>query len=110
AAAIRGADPDALVFVDTTGTEGVQGTTSLPRPAGDGIVFAPHYYDPRALFGGAPDPDVTAHLKKWADRGAAWGVPVLIGEMGLPVDNGSAAAHVRRHMDALDALAIGGTW
>ncbi|HTJ42356.1 MAG TPA: cellulase family glycosylhydrolase [Kofleriaceae bacterium] len=101
---------DALVFVDTTGYEGVLGSTGLPRPAGANIVLAPHSYDARALFGGKPAEDVTGRLQPWKDLGAQWNVPVVIGEMGIPVDNPFAAVHAQRHMQALDALGIGGAW
>ncbi len=110
AALINAGDPGALVFVDTTGFEAVIGQTSLRRPSGDGIVLAPHSYDAGALLGGDPDPDVHARLAKWAALGATWDAPVLIGEMGMPVDNPHAAMHGRRHMDALDQLGIGATW
>jgi endoglycosylceramidase len=100
-----------LVFVDTTGLEGTLGSTGLPDPHGDGIVLAPHSYDPRAAFGGPPSPDVTARLMPWATLGAQWNVPVVIGEMGIPVDNPFAALHLRRNLQALDTLPLAGaTW
>lgn len=110
AALAAGLDPGALVFVDTTGLDGVLGDTSLERPDGDAIVLAPHAYDPGALFGFDVDPEVERRLAPWAELGAAWGVPVLIGEMGIDVEHPDAAAHLRRHLDALDALGLHGTW
>jgi endoglycosylceramidase len=110
AALITARDPGALTFVDTTGFEGVLSSTAITRPAGDGIVLAPHSYDVRALYGGKPDPDVRGRLQRWADLGAAWDVPVLIGEMGAPITNPFIAVHAQRHLDALDALGLGGTW
>jgi endoglycosylceramidase len=110
AALIVERDPDALVFVGGTGLEGVLGSTSLARPAGDSIVFAPHSYDPGALFGFGVDPDVEPRLAGWAAVGRAWDVPVLIGEMGIVVTHPEAAIHLRRHLDAMDALGLHGTW
>jgi endoglycosylceramidase len=109
-AVIAEIDGDALVLVDTTGLEGVLGRTALRRPAGDRIVLAPHSYDPSALFGGDVDPRVEERLSVWADLGADWDVPVLFGEIGIPVAHPAAAVHLRRHLDALDALGVHGTW
>lgn len=110
AALVAAHDPGALTFVDTTGVDGITSDTSLTRPAGDGIVLAPHSYDIGALFGGSVHPDVAGRLAPWAALGDAWGVPVLIGEMGIRVDNPEAAVHLRRHLDAMDALGLHGTW
>jgi endoglycosylceramidase len=107
AAELRAIGPQ-LVFVDTTGVEGVLGSTGLPDPHADGVVLAPHSYDPRAAFGGQPSPDVQARLMPWAALGAQWNVPVVIGEMGIPVDNPFAAVHLRRNLEALDALPLAG--
>ncbi|MFO0746864.1 MAG: cellulase family glycosylhydrolase [Myxococcota bacterium] len=103
--------PDRLVFVDPTGVDGVLVTTALLRPDGDGIVFAPHYYDGLALAGGdlegATDP--AEKLAGWRDVGLAWDVPVMLGEFGIANDLDGAAAFMRRHWDALDALGMHGT-
>jgi endoglycosylceramidase len=103
-------DPGALVFVDTTAIDGVASDTSLLRPVGDTIVLAPHSYDPLALFGGDVHPDVAIRLEPWAQRGAMWNVPTLIGEMGITEDHPEAAAHLRRHLDVMDRLELHGTW
>jgi endoglycosylceramidase len=103
-------DPGAFMFVDARGVDGVLGTTALERPEGDHVVFAPHSYDPGALFGWDVDPDVARRLQPWADLGAAWDVPVLIGEMGITSDHPEAAPHLRRHLDALEELGLHGTW
>jgi endoglycosylceramidase len=107
AAALRAIGPQ-LVFLDTTGVEGVLGSTELPDPHADGVVLAPHSYDPRAAFGGQPSADVQTRLAPWAALGAQWNVPVVIGEMGIPVDNPFAALHLRRNLAALDALPLAG--
>jgi len=103
-------DPDGLVFVDLPGIDGVSGETTLERPVGDRIVLAPHSYDPNALFGGSLRDNVKRRLQPWADLGAAWGVPVLIGEMGVVAEHPQAAVHLRRHLAAMDALGLHGTW
>lgn len=104
-ARIRAAAPGALVFVDPAGTDGAFLTMTLKRPAGDGIVFAPHFYPL-----GAPNPaSVTERMQVWADVGASWNVPVFVGEFGLSHGNSSAYAYMTGHFDALDALAMSGT-
>ena len=47
----RAQAPQALLFIDPTGFSGSIQMTGLTRPAGDGIVFAPHYYP---ISGGNP--------------------------------------------------------
>jgi endoglycosylceramidase len=76
--------PLALVFFDASGTDAIGATTNLGKPIGDRLVFAPHWYDPAALFGGTPSP-ANAHtgMAKWASKGREWNVPVLIGESGV---------------------------
>jgi endoglycosylceramidase len=109
-ALLQAADPDALVFVDVSGVAGAGANSELPRPDGSGIVFAPHYYDPGSLFGGALNRDVTGALQRWADVGIAWETPVFLGEMGIAVEHPQAVAHLQRHLEALDNLDMHGTW
>lgn len=76
--------PLALVFFDASGLDAIGATTSMNKPAGDRLVFAPHWYDPAALFGGTPSPaNAQTGLAKWADQGREWNVPVLLGESGV---------------------------
>jgi endoglycosylceramidase len=101
----RSLAPEALVFVDAPGVDSVGATTAMTRPAGDGIVFAPHYYpisnaDPTIVFPG---------IQSWADVGAAWNVPVFLGEFGVSHDNPGALDFIQAHFAALDALGMGGT-
>ena len=107
---IHAAAPDALVFFDGTGTDGVTVTTTLGLPAGSGLVFAPHYYQYAALNGGAPSSDLVQNdLRKWAKVGARWNVPVFLGEFGASNTVSGAPAYLTAHYDALDALGMSGT-
>lgn len=108
---VRAVAPDSLVFVDATGLDGVNAETALERPARDGIVFAPHYYDGLALAGAAAGDEARAGemLAKWAAVGEAWRVPVLIGEFGAPHTIPNAAAFMRAHWDAMERLGLHGT-
>jgi endoglycosylceramidase len=110
AARLHAKAPGALVFFDTTGTDAVTVSTSLKRPMGDGLVFAPHYYQYAALGGTMPNPDnVQLSLQAWSSRGTAWGVPVLVGEFGVSNQSPDTAAYVSAHFDAFDALGLSGT-
>jgi len=108
---IRAVAKDTLIFVDPTGLDGVSGDTALERPVGDGIVFAPHYYNPLAISGtGVPEAAIVDEvLAKWQAVGRAWNVPVLIGEFGLPAATPDANQFLRANWDAFDRLGLHGT-
>ncbi|MBN4059150.1 cellulase family glycosylhydrolase [Endomicrobium sp. AH-315-J14] len=103
-------DADALVFFDASGLAATQPGTDMTRPEGDNIVFAPHFYDPGALFGWGVNEDVMTPLSIWAEVGKEWDLPVLLGEFGIVADHEDAEAHAGRQFDALDALGMHGTW
>lgn len=110
AARLRAAAPDALIFFDSTGIDAVTVSTALSLPTGSGLVFAPHYYQGAALDGSTPSADLVAvNLKKWAERGAKWGVPVLIGEFGAENATPDVEPYLAAHFDALDTLGASGT-
>jgi len=108
---LQAAAPSRLVLVDATGYDGVLVATTLARPVGDGVVFAPHYYDGVALVSGdvsnAQDP--VERLALWDAVGADWDVPVLLGEFGIEAHVTGAEPFLRRHWDAFDALAMHAT-
>jgi endoglycosylceramidase len=95
--------PQALVFFDATGTDGIGATTNLGKPAGERLVFAPHWYDPAALFGGTPSP-ANAHtaMAKWAAKGREWDLPVLLGESGIRRKFEEPGEFVSGLLDAVD--------
>jgi endoglycosylceramidase len=102
---MRAAAPSSLVFVDPTGFAGFSVKTSLARPPGDGVVFAPHFY-----IVGARQPDAVApKLQTWASMGAAWNVPVFLGEFGTNQGGDEAAPFISAHFDALDGFGMSGT-
>jgi endoglycosylceramidase len=96
--------PQTLVFVEPTGFSGAMVKTTLKKPPGDGIVFAPHFYPVTGGIGGVID-----GLTKWADIAAQWNTPVFVGEFGTRHDRGDAPEFLRAHFDAFDALGMGGT-
>ncbi len=97
--------PEALVFIDPLGEDGAALQTSLARPAGDGIVFAPHFYplldDPTQV--------VKSLQESWVPVGASWDVPVWVGEFGLSRDATGAEAYLSGVFDAFDQLGLSGS-
>lgn len=110
AARIQAQDPDALVFFDSTGTSAITSETAIGRPVGEGLVFAPHSYDPAVFFGGQPDPAAVAdRIAGWDALGADWDLPVLVGEFGGQQAVDGIAPYTGAHFDAFDALQSHGT-
>jgi len=108
-ARLRMTAPATLVFFDATGPDAGTVQTSLGLPSGDGLVFAPHYYQ-LAAFAGAGQPDkVALDLQRWANKGKAWDVPVLVGEFGTTNVPEGTPEYMTAHFDALDKLGMSGT-
>lgn len=105
------ADPGLLVLLDTTGTDGIFGSTALRPPPGDAWVMAPHYYAPSVYLAGPERAtwDVTAGLAPWADFGVEHEVPVLLGEFGSVTGSEAAARYLDDNWRALDAHLMHGT-
>lgn len=105
AGAIREAAPGALVFFDATGLSATTTTTALSRPAGEGLVFAPHYYAVSAFVEGFWHDEDAIHedLSRWAHKRAEWDMPVLVGEFGIKPGAEDADQYLRFVYEALDA-------
>jgi endoglycosylceramidase len=102
--------PDTLIFVDATGPDAGAQATGMGRPAGDGIVFAPHYYQLGALSGTVADAGkVKLDVTRWMNQARQWDVPLLLGEFGSSNATADTAAYLTAHFDALDALGASGT-
>ncbi|APR83715.1 Endoglycoceramidase II [Minicystis rosea] len=109
-ARLASAAPGVLIFFDATGPDATLGSTNLGRPTGDGIVFAPHYYQYGALSGAGGDPTrVRLDLTKWQNQAKTWSVPVLLGEFGTVNHVPDPVTYMTAHFDALDALGMHGT-
>lgn len=107
AALLHAKDPTALVFFDATGTDAIGASTYLDKPEGERLVFAPHWYDYAALFGGTPSPsNATNALAKWADKGREWNLPVLVGESGATRETDAVGEFVTAMYDAMDENAL----
>jgi endoglycosylceramidase len=102
----------ATLFFDSTGLEGVSSSTSLVRPDGEGLAFAPHYYDPVALLSAGEFEAAESYnepIGKWRAQGDAWNMPVLLGEFGARRELASAGEFIEKAFDALDAHLFHGT-
>jgi endoglycosylceramidase len=110
AARIRAAAPHSLVFFEGAGIDGAVLTTNLAPPQGDGLVFAPHYYQSGALLGSGGDAHrVRADLLEWFKLGQKWKVPVFLGEFGTANPAGDTETYLAAHFDALDGYGMSGT-
>jgi endoglycosylceramidase len=109
-ARVRQSAPDTLVFFDLPGPDAGTVTTMVGKPTGDGLVFAPHYYQLPTLTEGAGQADlVKLDLTRWSDQGKAWDVPTHLGEFGISNMSPGTEAYAAAHYDALDALGMSGT-
>jgi endoglycosylceramidase len=109
---MRAAAPEALVFVDATGLDALSATTALPDPDVPGLVFAPHFYEVNTVIFERYDAGTLVRdaLGRWDGVGAAWDVPVVLGEFGVSHRVEGAVDYVRDHLDALDELGMGGLY
>ncbi len=96
--------PEDLVFVDATEIDGVQLSTALENPHVPGVVFAPHYYP---ILPPTPAQLATG-LLAWAKVGAAWNVPVFLGEFGTSNANPEGEAYIASVFGEVDALGFSG--
>jgi endoglycosylceramidase len=111
AAAIRETAPAAPIFFDTSGTDATDQTFFIERPDGGGMVWAPHYYDPR-VFLGIPVTENFSAVRPVTfldEQGDRWQVPVFLGEFGAKSANPNTALYLRKTYDALDRFGIHST-
>jgi MYXO-CTERM domain-containing protein len=96
--AIRSADPSAILFLSPHAIISAGfSATQLPAPTFANAAYSPHFYDGSVLFGGwggTPPDDPFRYMRGTAD---AWGVPLLVGEIGGP----ATADNVGGYMDAI---------
>jgi len=80
---VRGIAPSKLVFFDNTGYDALINTPHLVRPKGEGVVYAPHFYDAGLILGqdssGSTAEKVLPHHVTFANKE---GLHMLIGEFG----------------------------
>jgi endoglycosylceramidase len=112
AAAIRAADPSAMLFVSPTTVTSSGEQTQLPAPSFTNFAYAPHFYDPSVVLlqrwtGAQPDQPFAF----MTGTAAAWHAPLFVGELGAPastLDVGPYMDALYAHLDA--ALASSAQW
>jgi len=97
--------PNALVFFDGTELDGVSVSTSLGKPQGTNLVFAPHFYP----IGDMTEQAVESGLSVWAGLGKTWNVPVIVGEFGASNQSDTTLPYIQSIFNGLDALGLSGT-
>lgn len=111
-AELRAAAGDELLIVfDNPGLDavGLQKVTHV-RPAGEGLVYGPHLYDP-GLINSQPAtgmmPEVL--IDEYADFAAAEKIGVLVGEFGIGDGAEGGPEWLGRALDHMDARRVSGT-
>ena len=100
----RSLAPNSLVFVEPSGTSGVTLMTTLVRPPGDGVVFAPHLYPLVTTPSGAFN-----NAQMLTSIGASWKTPTWVGEFGGSNQLSTTLPRMQATLDAFDALGMSGT-
>ncbi len=106
AAALRARHPTAILFLEGRGPTATGFRTRLPHPGLDNIAFAPHYYEPLAVVwadGRGRTAVIDRAFGRMEEKAAEWGVPLLVGEFGIPGGARRAGDYIDSHYDRLDA-------
>ena len=114
AAALRARHPTAILFLEGRGPTATGFRSRLPHPGLDNIAFAPHYYEPLSILledGGRRTGLIDRAFGRMEAKAAEWGVPLLVGEFGIPGGARRAGDYIDSHYDRLDvALASAMQW
>ncbi len=108
--AIREVAGDVVIFGGGRTGDAAGAENHLEKPALDGFVFAPHYYDLLASIGleSTDAADVTGHIRGALAPSVKWGVPVILGEFGSQNTYAFKKEHFDLIYDALDVTRAGG--
>ena len=111
-AAIRRADPQAVIFVEPHLRVDVGLGTALPKPSFDNFVYAPHFYDgATTLLNAYLGYSLRQPLESMKSKAREWDVPLFLGEFGSPPSTHNALGYMRHVYDLLDGFrASGAQW
>jgi endoglycosylceramidase len=105
-AAVRKADPDRLVLIEPEPLVGFGYPCFLRAPQAEGLVFAPHLYDPVAIATGSFRRAISTSsyaVSRLSTQGRRLGMPVLIGEFGVLNGHARGRELLAAQVSALDA-------
>ena len=112
--AVRTAAPGWLVFAEPSASRNLGFGSSFPRLPVDGVVYAPHAYDPSAESGNGFDPDHReSMLQKIADmrsEAEGMGASLFIGEYGGDPGKPGIAAYMTAAYDGAGAVGASTTY
>lgn len=106
---IREVAPDAPVFFDSSGISAATAESTLERPQGEGLIFAPHFYDGSVAMGAWSGTDPLEMIARWKTKADGWEVPCLLGEFGVPRSEPRADEYLRAVYNAFDKLLMHAT-
>ena len=101
--------PDILISYGTTGLFSLGLPTYLETLDLSNIVFGAHWYDALALFFGSGSnlTGMRERLEEITKTAGEWGVPVYIGEYGVPTDNTENIPFLAGQIDLLEEFFLG---
>ncbi len=106
---LRGADPDAVLFVSPQALTSAGQDSLLERPSFDNFAYAPHYYDAGIVVAKSwPGGTLEEALERMHSHAASWNVPLFVGEFGGPADATNIGAYIDAFYTALDARLVSG--
>jgi len=113
-AAVRKVAPGWLVFMEPGSSRNLGGTTHLPKPTFDRIVYAPHSYDREAEQGKPFDlarrQAVIDNLRALSDEAKTFGASLFVGEYGTQTSIAGATDYMIAEYDAMAAVGAGGAY
>ncbi len=111
AAALRTRHPTAILFLAGHATTGNGKQTRMPRPAVDNFAYSPHYYSALVVVRNGWHGRTSAVDRGFAamrSKADGWGVPLFVGEFGVPADARRAADYISLEYDRLDLCLASG--
>ncbi len=111
-AAIRHADPHAIIFVEPHLRVDVGLGSALPKPHFHNFVYAPHFYDgATTLLNAYLGYSLRVPIEGMKSTARDWDVPLFLGEFGSPPTTHDAIGYMRHVYDLLDDYhASGAQW
>lgn len=112
--AVRGVAPGWLVFAEPSASRNLGFGSSFPKLPFEGVVYAPHAYDPSAESGMGFDPDhrqsMLQKLSDMRDEATTMGASLFIGEYGGDPGQPGIAEYMTAAYDGAGAVGASTTY